>query len=278
MPRKRPAARTDDFTNTIQRCDALDLAARLPDASCDLIYIDPPFGTDSRRASQTGQSFNDSWQDGLKGYLRFLQPHLAEFHRLLAPHGTLWLHLDWRAVHYAKIQLDTIFEPQNFMNEIIWHYRTGGLSTRWFGRKHDTILVYAKQLGRHRFHSLRGGEYRTDGLNFDGNRPYKMTRKGRLYFNPEGPALTDVWDIPFLSTVSLERTGWPTQKPLALLDRIIRATTNEGDCVADFFCGSGTTLAAAKALNRRWIGCDKSAAAVRIAKNRLKGAKHATMD
>jgi len=277
MPRTRPADRRRPADDSIRRCDAFDLAANLPDGSCDLIYIDPPFATATRRSSSTSPGFNDTWDNGLKGYLRFLHPHLVKFHRLLAPHGTLWVHLDWRAVHYVKIQLDTIFEPRNFMNEIIWHYRTGGLSRRWFGRKHDTILVYARRLGRHRFHTLRGGRYRTDGLNFDGDRPYKMTRKGRLYFNSEGPALTDVWDIPFLSTVSLERTGWPTQKPLALLDRIVRAATNRGDRVADFFCGSGTTLVAAKKLGRRWIGCDKSAAAVKIAKKRLKGTKHATM-
>lgn len=276
MPRIRKAERPRPERSSIHCSDALDLAARLPSACCDLIYVDPPFATDSRRSSQSGHTFPDRWQDGLKGYLRFLQPHLTQFHRLLAIHGTLWVHLDWRAVHYVKIQLDTIFTPANFMNEIIWHYRTGGLSSRWFGRKHDSILVYAKQLGRHRFHSLRGGEYRTDGLNFDGKRPYKMTRKGRLYFNPEGPALTDVWDIPFLSTVSLERTGWPTQKPLALLDRIIRATTNPNDLVADFFCGSGTTLAAAKSLGRRWLGCDRSSAAISIARARLKGTKNAT--
>lgn len=271
-----PRARSLAPTNTIHLCDALNLAARLPDLSCDLIYVDPPFNTATRRTSRKSRGYADRFQDGLKGYLRFLQPHLVEFRRLLATHGTLWLHLDWRAVHYAKIQLDTIFGPGNFLNEIIWHYRTGGISNRWFGRKHDTILVYARQLGKHRFHPQRGGEYRTDGLNFDGNRPFKMTKKGRLYFNPEGPALTDVWDIPFLSTVSLERTGWPTQKPLALLDRIIRAASNPKDIVADFFCGSGTTLAAAASLGRRWLGCDNSAAAVRIARKRLKGTAHAT--
>lgn len=273
-----PRARSLALANTIHHSEALDLAAQLPDGACDLIYVDPPFNTASRRATRAGHGYSDRFQDGLKGYLRFLQPHLVEFRRLLATHGTLWLHLDWRAAHYARIQLDTIFGPKNFLNEIIWHYRTGGVSTRWFGRKHDTILVYARRIGKHRFHALRGGSYRTDGLHFDGERPFKMTKKGRLYFNPDGPALTDVWDIPFLSTVSLERTGWPTQKPLALLDRIVRASSNPNDLVADFFCGSGTTLAAAQAIGRRWLGCDNAVAAVQIARRRLKGTVHAPHD
>ena len=112
------------------------------------------------------------------------------------------------------------------------------------------------------------------GLKYDEQgRPYKSTRQGRLYFHADGPAMTDVWDLPFLSTVSLERTGWPTQKPLALLERIIRASSDPGDLVADFFCGSGTTLVAAQRLGRRYVGCDTSVEAVRIARGRLTIAK-----
>jgi len=258
--------------NQIKHCTALAMAQRMQDGFCDLIYIDPPFATRRRRVSaEERQGYADVWRGGLKQYLQFMQPHLVEFHRVLARHGTLWVHLDWRAAHYVRIQLDTIFGPENFLNEIIWHYRSGGVSKRWFGRKHDTILIYAQQVGHHRFHSLRGGEFRTDGLKRDSaGRPFKETRKGRLYFHEEGPVLTDVWDIPFLSTVAKERTGWPTQKPVALLERIVQAGTNPGDVVADFFCGSGTTLVAAEQLGRRWIGCDASARAVRIARGRLR--------
>ena len=111
----------------------------------------------------------------------------------------------------------------------------------------------------------------TDGMNYDEQgRPYKQTRAGRLYFHPDGPAVTDVWEIPFLSTVSLERCGYPTQKPEALLERIIRAGSEPGDWVADFFCGSGTTLAVARRLGRRWLGCDNSAAAVKLAQRRVR--------
>jgi site-specific DNA-methyltransferase (adenine-specific) len=248
----------------------------LPPAACDLIYIDPPFCSGRTRVGRPSGSaaparFEDAWSGGIKAYLAFMLPRLEQCHRLLSTAGTLYVHVDWRAAAYLRICLDTIFGPRNFLNEIIWHYRTGGVSRRWFGRKHDTLLVYARQAGRHRFNVLREGIFRTDGLKRDdAGRPYKSTKKGRLYFHPGGPALTDVWDIPFLSTVSRERCGWPTQKPLALLERIIRAGSRPGDVVADFFCGSGTALVAAQRLHRRWLGCDSSSKAVRLARRRLR--------
>jgi len=265
----------------VYRADNLPFMAALPACCCDLIYIDPPFSTGKIRTtigsakpkkqrSGPRSRFGDAWSGGIKSYLAYMYPRLVECHRLLAAHGTLYLHADWHASHHLRLHLDTIFGAENFLNEIVWHYRTGGVSRRWFARKHDTILAYAKKAGRHRFTTQRGGEFRTDGLQRDeSGRPYKSTKKGRLYFHADGPVLTDVWDIPFLSTVSLERVGWPTQKPLALLDRIIRASSQPGDLVADFFCGSGTTLLAAKRLDRRWLGCDSSLRAVQIAHQRL---------
>ncbi len=252
----------------------------LPDAGIDLIYVDPPFKTGRvQRQGREGHAFADRWPGGIRAYLAFLEPRLREMCRLLKPTGSIYVHLDWHAVHYVKVLLDGIFGYRNFLNEIVWSYRTGGISARWFGRKHDTILAYAKRIGRHTFHVLRDGRFRTDGLNYDeAGRPYKQTRRGRLYFDPAGPALTDVWEIPFLSTVSLERTGYPGQKPLALLDRIIRAASNRGDLVADFFCGSGTTLVAAKGLGRRWIGCDLSPRAVALARRRLRATSPAARD
>jgi len=257
------------------RCaDNLKVMARMPDSCCNLIYADPPFFTGKEQTQSDGRhKFGDSWPGGLAGYLDFLKPRLQQMHRLLKPAGALYVHLDWHAVHYVKVMLDDIFGYRNFLNEIIWSYRTGGRSTRWFARKHDSILVYARQIGKHKFHVLRDGEFRTDGMNYDEKgRPYKTTKKGRLYFHPDGPALTDVWEIPFLSTVALERTGYPAQKPEALLERIIRAGTDTGDVVADFFCGSGTTLAVAQRLKRKWIGCDASTQAVKLARKRLKEA------
>ncbi|MBX3394956.1 MAG: site-specific DNA-methyltransferase [Phycisphaerae bacterium] len=257
--------------NGVYCAEATAFAGLLPNASVDLIYLDPPFATQTTRTSRkSGERYDDRWTGGVKQFLAFMLPCLDECRRILSPKGTLYLHLDYRAASYARVLLDTLFGERCFLNEVIWQYRTGGVSRSWFGRKHDTILVYAKRIGHHTFNVLREGVYRTDGLNHDENgKPYKNTKRGRLYFNVNGPALTDVWDIPFLSTVASERVGWPTQKPLALLDRIIRASSNPGDVIADFFCGSGTTLVAAKQLGRRWIGCDAESRAVRLAKQRL---------
>ncbi|MCH9034592.1 MAG: site-specific DNA-methyltransferase, partial [Planctomycetes bacterium] len=161
-------------------------------------------------------------------------------------------------------------DARNFLNEIIWHYHSGGRLSKWFPRKHDTLLVYAKTPGEQTFNRPRGGAYRTQDLRYDdAGTPYKSTRKGPIYFHRDGPALSDVWDLPFLSTVSKEREGYPYQKPEALLERIVRASSNEGDVVADFFCGSGTTLAVAKRLGRRWIGCDVSPEAIAVTRRRL---------
>jgi DNA modification methylase len=251
--------------------DNLAFMADLPDACCDLIYLDPPFFTGKKQTRNNGEhKFGDCWPGGMNSYLDFLQPRLEHMHLLLKRSATIYVHLDWHAVHYVKVLMDRIFGYNHFLNEIIWSYRTGGRNKRWFARKHDTILVYARQFGRHKFNVLRGGTFRTDGMNYDEQgRPYKQTRTGRLYFHPDGPALTDVWELPFLSTVSLERTGYPTQKPEALLERIIQASSDPGDLVADFFCGCGTTPAVAKRLNRKWIACDISPEAVRLTRKRL---------
>ena len=237
----------------------------LRDGACDLIYVDPPFDAGALAVADRAPRGGD-----LEGFLAFLRPRLVEMRRLLGEGGSLYVHLDWRAAHHVRLMLDELFGADCFLNEIIWSYRTGGRPGRWFGRKHDTILLYAKNPGAHTFNILRGGRYRTRDLRVDEDgRSYKSTRNGRLFFHPDGPALTDVWDVPFLSTVSSERTGYPYQKPLTLLDRVVRASSNEGDLVADFFCGSGTTLVAANRLDRRWLGCDVNPEAVAIARGRL---------
>jgi site-specific DNA-methyltransferase (adenine-specific) len=269
---------TDDQTFDLSRRenflllgDCLNVLEKMSDRCIDLIYVDPPFCTQSRRQRmKTDHHYPDYWPGGLREFMTFLTDRLEQFHRVLKPTGSLYIHLDYRTVHYVKIELDRIFGEENFLNEIIWSYRTGGLSKKWFARKHQTILSYAKQNGTHKFHPIREGKFRTDGLNYDEEgRPYKSTRKGRLYFNPAGPTLTDVWEIPFLSTVGLERTGYPDQKPLALLDRIIRSSTDEGDRVADFFAGSGTTALAAQNKNRLFLSVDINPSAVDIAMKRL---------
>jgi len=255
--------------------DNLAYMRSLADGCCDLIYVDPPFFTDQPGRGSRGR-FSGAWRGGLDAYLAFLRPRFEQMHRLLSDRGSIYVHLDFHAIHHVRLMLDEVFGQGNFLNEIIWFYRTGGVARRWFGRKHDTILLYARQRGSHTFTVLREGRYRTDGLNYDErDRPYKQTRRGRLYFHPDGPAMTDVWDVPFLSTVSLERTGWPSQKPEALLDRIVLASSRPGDTVADFFCGSGTALAVAKRRGRRYLGCDVSPEAVQIARQRLAKARRA---
>ena len=246
--------------------------SELPDECCDLIYADPPFNSNRKvsRRSNPAMRFVDRYDGGLSGYLDFLRPRIVQMRRLLAPSGTMYIHLDWRTVHYVKVMLDELLGADNFLNEIIWRYRSGGRSGRWFARKHDTILFYAGRAGRHRFNRLRGEPYRTQDLLFDDDgRPYKSTRQGRVYFHRDGGVLSDVWDIPFLSTVSKERTSYPTQKPEALLERIILASSNPGELVADFFCGSGTTLVVARRLGRRFLGCDENPVAVEATTCRL---------
>lgn len=277
MPRKSSTPGADEIEywhapgGLLVRADNLAFMQVLPDACCDLIYIDPPFKTDRRRTSaRSAEGFDDRWPRDESAYLRFLGPRFEQMHRVLSERGSLYVHVDWRAVHYVKVLLDSVFGMGNFLNEIIWSYRSGGRSDRWFARKHDTLLFYAKNKGRHVFHVQRDGRYRTDGLRRDvEGRPFKSTRRGRLYFDARGPAMTDVWDVPILSTVSRERTGYPSQKPEALLRRIIGASSDPQDLVADFFCGSGTTLAAASAAGRRWLGCDVTTEALDLCASRL---------
>jgi len=255
--------------NPVLCADNLTILAQLPHACIDLICVDPPFCTQTQRTRTDRHSYDDAWPS-LDDYLAFLQPRLEQMRRVLTDTGSLCVHLDYRAVHYVKGALDRLFGCDNFLNEIIWTYRTGGTSKRWFNRKHQTILVYAKDATQHTFHVMREGKHRTDGMNYDEEgRPYKTTKKGRLYFHADGPALTDVWDIPFLSTVGSERIGWPDQKPLKLLERLIRALSNPNDRVADFFAGSGTAVIAAHHLDRRFLACDIRPEAVALIRKRL---------
>lgn len=270
------AVRRPSRGGVVECGDSLALLSTLGDGCCDLIYVDPPFtssGTHRQRV-EPASDLQDVRAGGLPQYLAFLRPRLVEMQRVLSSRGSLCVHLDWRTVHHVKVLLDELFGPHNFLNEIVWSYRTGGRPGKWFSRKHDTLLLYAKSIGRHTFNRLHDGQYRTQDLLFtEDGRPYKSTRNGPVYFHPQGPALPDVWEIPFLSTVSKERTGYPYQKPEALLERIVLASSNEGDLVADFFCGSGTTLAVAKRLGRRWLGCDINTDAVAITRQRLERIK-----
>jgi len=258
----------------------------------DLIYIDPPFMT-GRIFSQGNQvAYNDQWATH-DVYIQWLYETFILLHALLANTGSLFVHLDWRATHYAKMLLDEIFqhgsctkdaqrkgEQENyFQNEIIWHYQSGGRSLRHYARKHDTILWYTKSTN-YSFHPERIGECRgTQQRNHmrkeiapDGHITWTIRSAGRLYTYDEESLLTpsDVWtDLHHLHQKDPERTGYSTQKPASLLERILLASSNENDLVLDCFCGSGVTPVVAERLDRRWIACDKSEVAIHTTLERL---------
>ncbi len=261
----------------IVHADALAIAATLPDASLDAIYIDPPFGTGVTRNGR-GLRYSDRADDP-DAFVAWLQPILEHSRRTLAPHGSLFVHLDYRAVHYVKVALDRLFGRTCFVNEIIWCYAVGGKSRRGFGRKHDTILWYARTESWAFYPDAirvprRGGSHMrlVDGVQ------EKTDRKtGRVYRYPvhAGKVPEDWWtDIETLNHSDRERTGWPSQKPARLLERVIRSVTQPGDGVADWFAGSGTTAAVAQRLGRRFLAVDREADAVAVCTKRLVAQGH----
>jgi site-specific DNA-methyltransferase (adenine-specific) len=263
--------------------DCATVARAFPDRSVDLVYLDPPFFTQKihklkSRDRKSEFSFPDQWasQDG---YAEFLRIRLQEFHRVLAPTGSLFFHCDRNAAPVARLLLDEVFGRGMFRAEIIWHYRRWSRSQRNLLPAHQTIYFYSKS-ARYKFHDLLQ-EY-SASTNVDqilqkrrrdesGKAVYARDAQGRVISGgaKKGVPLSDVWDIPYLNPKARERTGYPTQKPVLLLERILRISTDEGDIVLDPFCGSGTTLVAAQLLHRRWIGIDTSQEALRIARQRL---------
>ena len=253
--------------------------------SIDLIYIDPPFMTGRTFRNGNDIAYHDLWNNDLDSYLQWLYEILRAVYRLLAPHGSLYLHLDWRTIHYAKIMLDEIFGSSTsshgpgFKNEIIWHYQSGGYPQRYYARKHDTLLLYTKS-GDYCFHSERVGQRRgtlkrnhmRKEIGPDGRIAWTIRTAGRVYTYDENKLMSpaDVWsDISHLHQKSPERTGYATQKPEALLERIILASSEENDLVFDCFCGSGVTPVVAEQLGRRWIAGDKSEMAITMSYERL---------
>ena len=245
-----------------------------------LIYADPPFftnrkyparigrGEDSRRPDQwqMTEGYHDNW-DGLDAYLDFLYQRLAAMYRLLSPNGTLYLHLDWHADSYARLLLDELFGVDHLLNEIIWAYHGPSPIRRAFNRKHDTILAYVK-----------GDQYT---FNVDAVRePYNENTVKTFNSSPKagfgkvpdlerGKVPEDWWYFPVIARLHNERTGYPTQKPIALLERIVLASSNPDDLVADFFCGSGTTPFVASKHGRRFLACDETFRAVHTTRSRL---------
>ena len=261
--------------------DNLDVLRELAAESVDLIYIDPPFNTgkvQQRTQLKTVRSaegdrvgfqghryasialgtkrFSDLFDD----YLAFLEPRLREAHRVLAPHGCLYFHIDYREVHYCKILLDTIFGRESFLNEIIWAYDFGGRSKKRWPAKHDNILLYAKTPTDYVFNyeDIERIPYMAPGL----VGPEKAAR---------GKVPTDTWWHTIVATNSSEKTGYPTQKPLGVLRRIVQASSPPGGLVLDFFAGSGTTGAAALELGRRFVLVDNNPDALAVMARRFDG-------
>jgi len=252
--------------------DSLEVAEGLPAATLDAIYIDPPFGTGTVRRGR-GLRYTDR-SDDPEAFVAWLMPFLEQSKRTLAAHGSLFVHLDYRAVHYVKVALDRLFGRERFVNEIVWCYSVGGKSRRGFGRKHDTILWYARSDDWAFYPDAvrvprRGGSHMrlVDGVQ------EKTDRKtGRVYRYPvhAGKVPEDWWtDIETLNHSDRERTGWPSQKPERLLERLISAITQPGERIADWFSGSGTTAAVAQRLGRRFLVVDREADAVAVCANRL---------
>jgi site-specific DNA-methyltransferase (adenine-specific) len=288
--------------NYLYHGDNLDILRRfISDESVDLIYLDPPFNSKQSYSATgkdgTARAFEDTWRwdeqaaasyaqiiaDGgkiretlralyeligannLLAYLVMMAPRLVELWRVLKPAGSLYLHCDPAASHYLKILLDAIFGVRNFRNEIIWHYMTGGASKEHYARKHDILLFYTRS-DRYRFYPERIKEPRSEKALARAQRP----KGARIARDNIAKLPTDVWQIPALNPMAAERLGYPTQKPLALLERVILASSDEGEMVLDPCCGGGTTIAAAQRLQRRWIGIDIAAVAIDFTRNRLR--------
>jgi site-specific DNA-methyltransferase (adenine-specific) len=265
--------------NTVYFGDNLPVLKSLPDESIQLIYIDPPFNTgrEQQRSKVTtkrsdvgnrigfkGERYETvkstvlSYDDQFANYWEFLEPRLEQAFRLIKNSGTLYLHLDYREAHYAKVLLDALFGPDCFLNEIIWAYDYGGKSKSRWPSKHDTILVYVKDPASYYFdsESVDREPYMAPGL----VTPEKV-QKGKLP--------TDVWWHTIVSPTGKEKTGYPTQKPIGIVRRIIQASSKEGDTVLDFFAGSGTTGFVANEMGRRFILVDQNPESIEVIKNRL---------
>lgn len=261
--------------------DNLHIMRALPSNSIDLIYIDPPFFSGRNYNVVFGdqnevRSFTDIWEGGMPGYLTWLNARILEMKRLLKPTGSIFVHCDWHASHYIKTELDKIFGYENFQNEIVWHYKRWPTPAKEFQKMHDCILCYRKNKGEHIFNRLYGERTPETMKRWKNKRivAYHDEKGNRIPSGNEesdspGAPLDDVWDISIIAPVANERIGYPTQKPEALLKRIVESSSNPCDVVADFFCGGGTTLAVAQKLGRRWIASDISKIAVSVTRDRL---------
>ena len=246
----------------IRLSDNLELMAEMQDNTVDLIYCDILYGT--------GRKFKD-YQD-LKCHREIIEEHyiprIKEMHRILKDTGSIYLQMDYKISHWIRLMLDDVFGYDNFINEIIWNYKTGGASKKYFPRKHDNIFLYTKTK-KYTFNKLTDKNYIKHKYGFS-NLETGEDENGFYYLT----TMQDVWNVPIIRTVKdkvdKERLGYNTQKPKALIERIIKASSNEGDLVADFYSGSFTTAEVCKDLKRNFIGCDISEKAVSIGLERTK--------
>lgn len=296
---------------TIFTGDNLHVLRGMQPDSIDLIYLDPPFNSKHDYAAPIGSKaagaeFKDTWTlddidkawigqladehpkleaiidavglvngDSSRSYLLYMAVRLIEMHRVLKDTGSLYLHCDPVMSHSLKLLLDGIFSKNNYRNEIIWHYNTGGASRRQFSKKHDVLHFY-NRCDSYQFEAQREPfrTSKTDHFNQidEDGRAYRIREangKEYKYYADEGRYCHDVWEIDAVNAAAKERTGYPTQKPLKLLERIIKASSKPGDMVLDPFCGCGTTCVAAEMLGRQWIGIDISPKATELVRRRL---------
>ena len=266
--------------HTVVYADNLDYLRAMPDGIVDLIYIDPPFNTGKTQSRESIRTVRDDetgdrvgfqgrryrtervgtseYQDNFDDYLAFLEPRLIEARRVLKPNGSFFLHVDYREVHYCKVLLDQIFGRDSFINEIVWAYDYGARSKSRWSAKHDNILWYAKDPSDFTFNyeEMDRIPYMAPGL-------VGKEKAAR------GKTPTDVWWHTIVPTTGKEKTGYATQKPLGILERIVKVHSYPGDLVLDFFAGSGTTGEAAAKLGRRFILVDNNPEAIRVMARRL---------
>lgn len=267
-------------TNIIYCGDCLVKLKELPDESVDLTYIDPPFSSNRNYVAfwneQEKRHFEDRFEN-VRTYIDYMKPRVEQLYRVLKPTGSFYYHCDWHASHYIKVLLDMdyLFGYKNFLNEIVWSYRRWPSKSKAYQRFHDIILYYAKSKDSHVFNTvyqdiaditrkIHKGK-KQQALVIDGHRWSKDSEE-----KADKTPIGDAWYISTIAGNARERLGYPTQKPEALLERIIKASSNKGDIVLDAFCGCGTALVVAEREKRRWIGIDISPTACRVMARRLK--------
>jgi len=261
------------YSECYQQCfcsDNLDLMKTIESNTVDLIYCDILYGT--------GRKFKD-YQD-LKPIRSEIESHyvprIKEMHRILKSTGSIYLQMDTRINHWMRILMDDVFGYENFQNEIVWCYESSGKSKSKYSQKHDVILFYSKSKNftyNEQYIKSEKNISRYNKIDENGNKYYMRSGKYKVVYKGLKPVTDCFLDLPFLTNNANERNGYPTQKPKALIERIIKASSNEGDLVADFYLGSGTTAEVCKDLNRNFIGCDINPRAIEITLQRLNDAR-----